>query len=385
MSDAWGDLDKYAKEDTSKPAEPAKTPEPPKAAEKPPEPTKTPEPPKPPEKTPEPPKPPEPSGKAKKPADFLREKLASVEKERNEFRSEIERLKASIAKPAEDPEKKSLMERLESESKRRSELEQEMKYAAYERSQEFKEKYQQPYVDAFNAAQKKVASFKIVERKNDVDEVIQAARQATPEDFSRLVLLPDAEAAEAARQLFGDAAANLVLWHREKVIDLATTQQNAIEAFRKHGSEREKQFSELQSKQQKELSDTFDRLNKAAADKYPQWFKPIEGDNEGNELLQKGYDEADMAFGENKLPPNELVRLHSRIRNKAAAFGRMAYLNKGLKARIAELEAELAEYTKSSPTGGEGTPSKSAEGRGKVDSIDDALDGLDKYAKEPLT
>lgn len=394
MSDAWGDLDKYA---TLPKAEPSAIPKGPSSKAKAAEPAKPPEPPKPAEvaKTPDEPKPDEPAkqpaespklpdtGKAKKPADFLREKLASVERERNEFKAEIERLKS--AKPAEDPEKKSLSERLESEAKRRQELEDEIKFSHYEKSTEFKEKYHQPYVDAYRTAQKKTASFKVVQREDaDTGQVIQQSRAATPEDFDRIAALPDAEAAELARQLFGEAASNLVLWHREKVLDLAQAQMTALEEYRKHGAEREKQVGELRTKQQKEMTDLFHKLNTEAAEKYPQWFKETEGDEEGNALLKKGYERADLAFSNPNLPTQKLVELHSEIRNKAAAFPRLIYQNKSLQARITELEAELAQYKGSEPKGAEGVSTSPAkqEPMRQGDDIDGVLGGLDKYAKE---
>ncbi len=395
MSDAWADLDKY----TSLPkAEPSAIPKSPASKSRSPEPAKPSEIPKPSEtpkpaeepKSETPPKPEEspkpsetPGAKPKKPADFLREKLASVERERNEFKAEIERLKA--AKPSEDPEKKSLSERLESEAKRRQELEDEIKFHAYEKSTEFKEKYHQPYVDAYRQAQKKTASLKVVQREDeDSGNVVQQARAATPEDFDRIAGLPDAEAAELARQLFGDSASNLVLWHREKVLDLAQTQLTALEEFRKHGAEREKQVGEMRTKQQKEMSDLFHKLNTDAAEKYPQWFKEIEGDDEGNALLKKGYERADLAFSNPNLPNQKLVELHSEIRNKAAAFPRLIYQAKTLQARITELEAELAQYKGSEPKGAEGVSTSPArrEATKQGDDIDTVVGGLDKYAKE---
>ena len=98
-------------------------------------------------------------------------------------------------------------------------------------------------------------------------------------------------------------------------------------------------------------------MNAEAAEKYPDWFKEKEGDEKGNELLRKGYELVDKVFlGSADVPPEELVAQHSAIRNRAAAFGRLAHQLRTANSRVAELEKELESYKDSEPKGGDGAP-----------------------------
>ena len=95
----------------------------------------------------------------------------------------------------------------------------------------------------------------------------------------------------------------------------------------------------------------------------------MEGDEEANTRLKKGFEIADRAFSVNPLDPKltpeqrqEVVRLHSAVRNRAAAFGKLVYQNEKLAAKAAELEAELAKYKNAQPGAGEPHGQQAATG-----------------------
>jgi hypothetical protein len=266
-------------------------------------------------------------------------------------------MEAERAKPVEDPEKKRLSETLEQREKRLAELEDEMRFASFEKSSEYKDKYWTPFSDAYQQGRNKVASLRLTDANGDT-------RQGTAEDFDSLMrITDDDQAAELASDLFG-VKAPMVLWHREKVQELNNTRLKALEDFRKQGGEREKLRGEQMQKQQKEIAALWESENKAGVERFPKLFKPEEGDEKGNALLARGFELADAAFGSAladpatgqpvKLSPQEMVKLHSAIRNKAAGFDRLAYKYGISQKRIAELETKLKEYEASEPSPGDG-------------------------------
>jgi hypothetical protein len=98
----------------------------------------------------------------------------------------------------------------------------------------------------------------------------------------------------------------------------------------------------------------FRKHDAEAAEKYPQFFAPIPGDDEGNAILARGFRDADLGFfNANDLPDERRVALHSAIRNRAAAFGRLVHQLKSKDTKIAELQKELEEIKGSTPGPGQ--------------------------------
>lgn len=309
----------------------------------------------------------------------LKAKHRQLEQDLLAKNAEIEAIKS---KPVEDPEKKSLQERLTEREERLSDLENEIRFSRYESSQEYKEKYEQPFVDAFQTGRQKTASLKIVEQKNEeTGEILSPARQATAADFDRIAMIADDDAAtELAHQMFGNKAP-LILYHRERVQELNNAKSKAIEDYRKHGSEREKQFAEQSKAQREKMVGMFNQITNQAIEKFPELFKPMEGDDKGNELLKKGFDLVDAIFkgDPNQIPPDKLVAMHAAIRNRAAGFGRLLHQKRGLEAKVAELEKELEEYRGSEPGAGDGDGKTKA----KTEDGSDWEAQLDKLGRQP--
>lgn len=280
----------------------------------------------------------------------LKAKTRQLESDLAASRAETQTLKS---KPAEDPEKKSLQEKITDMQKRLDDAEARMRFTDYEHSEEYKEKYYQPFVDAYQAGRQKAASLKFTDAEGNV-------RQGTAEDFDRIVQANDDDAADLANQLFGNKA-SAVLYHRERVQELNSARSRAIEQFKKTGSEQAKQRQEQMAAQAKKMGEMFHSMVNKSSEKFPQLFKPIEGDAKGNEILQKGFDLVDAIFVRggrdaqgNPIPPEKLVAMHASIRNRAAAFGRMVHLNNQLKSKIAALEKDLKEFQGSEPGSDDG-------------------------------
>ncbi len=292
-------------------------------------------------------------------ASSLREAKDRVEAENRTLRSKIQELETKLKTPPEDPEKKKLLEERENWGKTREELENELKFADYTRSQEYKDKYEAPFLEAYQSGRKRVEGLKIREpdqKDPATGDVIKAGsvRQGTAADFDNLMGIADDESAwDFANKTFGEKAP-LVLNLREKVNELNTARVKAVDDFRAKGLERENQKTETTKAQQKEFNGMYQSAVKSALENpvLKDWFNADDGDDEGKAILEKGMKMADDAFLEevtSKMTAQAKANLYSAIRNRAAAAGLLNHRLKQTKARVAELEAKLEEYEKSEP------------------------------------
>lgn len=275
-------------------------------------------------------------------------------------------------KPVEDPEKKLIQERYEAAEKRRADLENEIKFARYESSAEYKEKYEKPFIDAYQLGRAKTADLDVTMEDGTV-------RSATEADFDAIArIVSNRDAVKLAKQMFGDEY-TIPIYHRERVQELNGTRVKAIEDFRKQGSERERQQNEAQTKSMESIGKLWQQANSEAVERYPQWFKPAEGADDENAVLEEGFKLADAGFSDNgNLTPEQRVRLHSAIRNRAAGFGRLVLQNKKLSTRITELETKLKDFEGSEPGAGEGKGHQVAK---QEDTLEGVLSGLDAMAR----
>lgn len=314
----------------------------------------------------------------------LRQNYDTLKKDFEGLQGKLKALEAERNKPADPkdhPEYKKVSETLTAREKRLAELEDEMRFTNFEKSGEYKEQYWGPFAEAYEQGRNKVSAFRITDESGQ-------PRQGTAEDFDALMRITDDDAAaDFASDLFGNKAPS-VMYHREKVQELNNRRIKAIEDFRKQGGEREKTRTAQQQKTQQEMAAQWEAEKKAGVEKFPHWFKPEDGDEKGNGLLERGFALADAAFGAElkdpktgevvPLGPQEMVKLHSAIRNKAAGFDRLAYKHNLAKQRITALEKELQAFKDSEPTPGE-TGRKPKQGGGSA--MDEADAALQKLAR----
>jgi hypothetical protein len=286
--------------------------------------------------------------------------------------AELEKqLSESKAKPVDDTERKTFTEQISTLNKKLEDAMGSLKFADYESSEEYKTTYEAPFVEAWNEGVQQVTGLSVV-----TDE---GTRKGTPEDFQAIMRESDNErAATMATEMFGSNAF-YVLASRRELVKLNNARTKALGEFKSGLAERLKTEAEKAEKTKTEFEaqriqriTTFKKLNEEAQTKYPDLFAPLEGDDEGNKILEKGFKDADLAFhGANGLTPDQVVRLHSAIRNRAAGFGRLTYRLKQRDAKIAHLEGQLAEIRGSAP--GDGAVGKT-DGKPKVLSAFDEIE-----------
>ena len=160
-----------------------------------------------------------------------------------------------------------------------------------------------------------------------------ASRPLAAQDILELVNLPLGKAHELAQERFGDLAPE-VMAHRKEIRKLFDEQAAALDDARKAGAEREKTQTEKQQREygevSKEIKETWSKANDEVTTdpNYGKFFTPVDGDEQGNQRLAKGFELADRAFSENPLAPGltteqrqAIVKRHAAVRNRCAAFG----------------------------------------------------------------
>ena len=289
--------------------------------------------------------------------------------------NELVELRKSIIDPA---KVKELETRASDFEKRAKELDDHMKFVDYTRSQEFQDKYKKPYDDSWQKWMGELGELTVQDANGQ-------ERPLAPQDLLELVNLPLQRAREEAESKFGNFADD-VMAARKEIRGLFDSQNKALAEAKKSSSERiaqmQKQHQESQETLRKEITSVWEAANKSVTtdETLKKFFAPVEGDEDGNARLQKGYEMADRAFTVN---PNdsrltqdqraEVVRLHAAIRNRAAGFGRLAYQNAKLEATIKEMTETLNKYKGVQPPAGEGHHEQAAGSATARDSVFGAL------------
>lgn len=271
--------------------------------------------------------------------------------------TEIGELRKSGANPVDT---KQFEERVTKAEARAKELEDHIRYVDYTKSSEFTEKYEKPYESAWKRAMSELGELEVSDPSSG------ERRPATTDDLVELVSLPVQQAKERAREIFGDFCEEAMA-HRKDIKQLFDAKNEALknakqsseEYFKKKQEDAQRQTSETT----KFIAENWKKLNDEAPKdpKHGVFFAPKEGDEEGNKRLQKGYELADRAFSLNSMDPRltpqqriEAIRVHSAIRNRAAAYGRMVYWLEQERAAHQATKAELEKYRSANPGAGEG-------------------------------
>lgn len=283
---------------------------------------------------------------------------------------EVQQLRAQVKDPK---ELQGMTERLTKAEARALELEQEMRYHDFTKTQEFRTQYQEPYEKAWKSAMEDLSGITFS------DPVTGQERALSAQDLIDVVGLPLGKARALAEQLYGSFA-NDVMAHRKSILDLFQKQQSAIEDAKKNGGEqlraRNEKMQAARTAIANETRQAFEAANKAALEdpKYSRHFKPIEGDEEGNQMLERGYKFVDEAFKLNPADPRltkeqraKIAERHAAVRNRAAAFGRMRSQIAKAEAKIAALTKELDGFKASNPGQGDAQVQRSgAPSQGKA-------------------
>ena len=325
-------------------------------------------------------------------------------KVKTEYEPQLQSLKSRIQElESRKPEDAApVLAKLQSLEKRNEELERHMALVAYEESQDFKTKYDQPYRDTWNRA---TAAFSqlTVREADGVDELGEpkfVRRAATEEDLIELGTLPLSQLDEKAQAMFG-ASAPRAIQYIERLRELAVAKQTAVEEARTKAGEWKSQRAIESQTQQKARETAWAEINQGLAERFPKAFQAEEGNAEDQSAHTKGFALADLLFqGGAALTPEQAealpngfkeavkagkplsevqkVQLHAIARLKIANHDRLITRLKARDARIAELEKSLADYEKSEPQAGKAGEGGATGDKPWEDTVADELKALDR-------
>ncbi len=292
---------------------------------------------------------------------------------KREYEPKLKRLSELEAKVKEyesrdDGQMKATQERIAQIEKRNAELESRIKFKDFESSKEYQEGHQKPLEEAWANATRELKGLTMTVEDPKTGESV--TREVTPADLAYLANLEPAVRRTEINRLFPEDKEE-VKRHINQINHLS----EKAEAAKKKAAEEAETYTRTQSEQQQQQqamrTKMWKSVNETLSTKYPQWFAKVEGDNEGNTLFDRGSALADLVFNPHELTPERiehlpkifreaiaakkpftqdmLVKAQSIARNKAANHDRLAFQNKALTAKVAELEESLKAFEASSP------------------------------------
>lgn len=306
------------------------------------------------------------------------EMVRKYEKTIETLTQQIEQMKAAkTADPSTDPNAVKLLgETLAQKEKRLEELENEIKFHDYRKSSEYQDRFEKPYEQSVKRI---MEESKELLHENPADGSVRALTDA---EAWAVISKPSLEDAfKAAKTLFPedpDKRQQLLAWRKE-VQGLWNAKVKAEDEYRTKGKEREQQRTvEATQKKLQQEQRTAQRTQKwqqmvdqaTKEDSLKEFFVAADDDAKGKEILTKGRNLVQMAFGARDesgnilgedgkaLSDEETLAIDSATFNKASAFPYVAHRNRILAKELADLKAKLAEYEKSEP--GDGKPAGGA-------------------------
>ena len=296
---------------------------------------------------------------------MLRKRLAEVERERDDARTnsqtELGKLNGKLKELegkrywTQDDEKK-----YASMEKRQQELESNLYSVEYKESPEFKDKYQKRADKVFSTVTKELKGMTV--KYTDGDE--EKERQATLVDFNRIRALGDSlvEQRKLAKSLFGEDA-DIVLSHVRELSNIEDEATEAIETQKKSWTQNKENFLRTASENQRLARSTYESVTQQLVEKYPDIFGEDAANPEATAALKGGLDFVDaISKSVNTMSPQDAAKNTAIIRQMAGSFPRHLKVIEQLKAQLAEAKADVSKFRKSDPgSGGDTVPSSPNE------------------------
>lgn len=290
----------------------------------------------------------------------LREAYDRLKVEREERDKRITELEIAVQKAADEGRTKAestLQAKLDEIIKERDEYATKVNYLDYRESREFKEKYEAPYKDAWKRAAEEIDGLEIT--------VGDVTRPAKTEDLVQIFNLPTAQARLRAKELFPDAAAD-IMRHRAEILRISQESQNAQNEWREKGSQlRASEQAEIENAR-KSFATEIDTRVRELAEVAPEIFGD-KFDDEAKPYVEKAQKMLDIALGRAQLPsgmtPQEIVKTRARFTGDVVArvrqFPALLLKNQKMTAELEELRAKLKDFQKSEPSTDPATDTKS--------------------------
>lgn len=243
---------------------------------------------------------------------------------------------------------------------------------------EFHEKFVKPVADAIQSAHALVAEMVV-----DADG---EARQATPQDFDMVLRAPNlTEASRRAKELFGPDLASTIVERRQAVLMAEKARQEAVKSAGVKSEEWLKAQQARAAEQRGRAKTEFERISQQLQEKYPQLYRPPEGDKDAEAARKSGEELAKLILEGQpaEMPPDQYLTNVAKIYHRAASFPMRELMVNRLQQENDALKAKLAAYEKSTPDA-EGRKVSDGSTAGKPQPGDmkaQMLESLTSYSK----
>jgi len=262
---------------------------------------------------------------------------------------ELEQHKAKLA----DPELiTNLNKKLEAIEARNKELESHIRYKDFEKSEEFRDQFQKPIDEAWDAARWDLAELSVANADG-------TSRQASVEDLAMLANMRLQEAKAKAVEMFGDLA-DEVMGHRRKILELSRKQSERLEKAKKESVDYHQKETLAEQTFRREVVELNEKINARQLQQLD-FLQPKEGDAEFNERLQTAREFVEGTLGSSIKDKNltreqraELVERMVTVKNRAIGFSAMKLEVSRLKAQLAEKDKIIARFQQGEPGPGNG-------------------------------
>lgn len=302
----------------------------------------------------------------------LRERLESANRELNTSKSELTALKAKIT----DYEKRNidttaLNAKLEAREKEFNEIKAERDAANYQKSDDFKAKFEKPFQSAVAYAKEVVEAMTVTQTNPETGEV--TAHKPSWNDFAdlyRMFTVNPAKAEIEGRKIFGDNYM-IAMRHMDKLRELDRSKADAVTEYQATATQRENERIVQQTQQKERFNQAWELTNKDIIDKNPDIFGEHKDDPGRNAIFKESLSLVDQAFtGRDKLTFQQQVEMDAHIRLRAAAYPCILRENAQMKAELDSIKEKQQKKDASKP--GETRHSTSGEQpKGEIDLMED--------------
>lgn len=259
--------------------------------------------------------------------------------------------------------------------KQNDELQSHIRVVDYSKSAEYAEKYQAPLDSAVATAKDLVGMLKVNEPTEDGTP---NRRQATWNDFAKLFNAHPGDLDEQAHAMFG-ASAPRVVAKIDEIKALGKRADNAVAESHKLATEHQSRQVAEQTARREKATQLFRDATTELMEKHPQFFKEVDGDEEGNKMLRAGMDLVNQIYaGAKDMPLEKRVKVDAMVRLRAAAFGRTATKLQAVQKELEAAKAELASFKKTSPKQG---PTDAPAPKAEKKTLFDAIDGIPSFRR----
>ena len=274
----------------------------------------------------------------------LREELDRVKAERDAHSQKLASYEKLISvAEAKGKDTAALSERAAALEKQIAERDAELRALKQEASPEFKSKYEAPFAEAAEYAREVVGQL-VVTSEDDVGN--KTTRPATWDDFAALYNQPYSKSIEQATAMFGPAA-QVVINHLTELHRLDNVRARALKSERENAAARMKEEDGKRVQSQEAAAAAMAKLHAELPQKYEAYRDPPE-----DKELADARAEQFAQFDEEPKSPQQAMLKWAHIRQRWAAHKPLLMQNARLKAKIAQLESDLAGKTTKEPDPG---------------------------------